>query len=124
MTPIEKSERAKQRGLWQRRHRLNVVERQEIYELNQKYGTYTGPKVKGYSPAEYASLKAATEGCADRLSDEIKANERQAERDAWKAALQQAKEIVGRFADGSATPLAVAARDLWHAIDDEQQATP
>lgn len=40
---IAKHEKAKQRGLWQRRHRLNVVERAELVELNARYGTYTGP---------------------------------------------------------------------------------
>jgi hypothetical protein len=40
---IAKHEKAKQRGLWRRRHRLNVVERAELVELNARYGTYTGP---------------------------------------------------------------------------------
>jgi hypothetical protein len=42
---LAKHEQARQRGLWQRRHRLNVVERAELVELNQKHGTYTGPDV-------------------------------------------------------------------------------
>ncbi len=42
----EQREKAKQRGLWQRRHRLNVVERETLVELNRKYGTYLGPKAK------------------------------------------------------------------------------
>lgn len=44
-------EKATQRGLWQRRHRLNVVEREQLVRLNHKYGTYTGPDVtRGTKP--------------------------------------------------------------------------
>jgi DUF1009 family protein len=50
MNTIEKAEKAKQRGMWQRRHRLNVVEREELVKLNRKYGTYTGPKSKEVKP--------------------------------------------------------------------------
>jgi hypothetical protein len=43
-TPEKVRDIAKQRGLWQRRHRLNIVERQELLDLNRKYGLYNGPK--------------------------------------------------------------------------------
>jgi hypothetical protein len=42
-------------------------------------------------------------------------------KDEWKEALQQMKEIVGRFADGSVTPKAQWARELWQTIDNVQQ---